>query len=57
MKKIAISIAFVLSVLVSQAQTKSTTAQPVENATDDQASLAKDYLSQIMGVAISATSI
>jgi len=56
MKKITIVIALFFSVLAVQAQTKTTPNQTDETTTDDQASLAKDYLSQIMGVALSATS-
>jgi lipoprotein Spr len=56
MKKITIIIALFFSVLAVQAQTK-TSPNPSDNQTpDDQESLAKDYLSQIMGVALSATS-
>ncbi len=54
MRKLTLSIALTLSILASQAQTKS-----IPNNTDDkddQESLAKDYFSQIMGVATSATS-
>nr|WP_294950580.1 NlpC/P60 family protein [uncultured Mucilaginibacter sp.] len=54
MKKIALAIALFMSVLAAQAQTKSVPSPVVES--DDQESLAKDYLSQIMGVALSATS-
>ena len=54
MKKIALAIALFMSVLASQAQTKSVPTPIAES--DDQESLAKDYLSQIMGVALSATS-
>src|ERR1700743_2495068 len=54
MKKIVLGIALFFTVAASQAQTK-TTDQPVSK-TDDQENLAKDYLSQIMGVALSATS-
>jgi lipoprotein Spr len=54
MKKIALAIALFMSVLAAQAQTKSVPSPAVES--DDQESLAKDYLSQIMGVALSATS-
>ncbi|AMR30648.1 glycoside hydrolase [Mucilaginibacter sp. PAMC 26640] len=54
MKKIALAIALFMSVLAAQAQTKSVPTPAVE--ADDQESLAKDYLSQIMGVALSATS-
>ena len=54
MKKIALAIALFMSVLAAQAQTKSVPTPAAE--ADDQESLAKDYLSQIMGVALSATS-
>ncbi|TFF33548.1 C40 family peptidase [Mucilaginibacter psychrotolerans] len=54
MKKFALAIALFMSVLAAQAQTKSVPVQPADS--DDQESLAKDYLSQIMGVALSATS-
>jgi lipoprotein Spr len=54
MKKIILALALFFSVVAAQAQTK-TTEQPVEKQ-DEQESLAKDYLSQIMGVALSATS-
>ncbi|WP_179415112.1 C40 family peptidase [Mucilaginibacter sp. E4BP6] len=56
MKKILIVIALFFSVLATQAQTKVTSVQPAEKSQDDDESLAKDYLSQIMGVALSATS-
>jgi len=56
MKKITIGIALFFSVLAAQAQTKVVPAQPADKAPDEQESLAKDYLSQIMGVALSATS-
>lgn len=54
MKKITIAIALFLSVLAAQAQTKTIPAPTADNA--EQESLAKDYLSQIMGIAVSATS-
>jgi len=54
MKKVLLALALFFSVVVAQAQTK-TPAQPTDKQ-DDQESLAKDYLSQIMGVALSATS-
>lgn len=54
MKKVVLALALFFSVVVAQAQTK-TPAQPTDKQ-DDQESLAKDYLSQIMGVALSATS-
>ncbi|MDB5015928.1 MAG: glycoside hydrolase [Mucilaginibacter sp.] len=56
MKKITIVIALFLSVLAVQAQTKISPNTSDEKAPDEQESLAKDYLSQIMGVALSATS-
>src|ERR1700712_3533424 len=56
MKKILFVIALSFSVLAAQAQTKVTTEATVVKAQDDDESLAKDYLSQIMGVALSATS-
>jgi len=56
MKKTLIVIVLFFSVLATQAQTKITPAQPVAKSQDDDESLAKDYLSQIMGVALSATS-
>src|SRR5579864_7160576 len=57
MKKILIVIVLFFSVLAAQAQTKVIPAQqPVVKSQDDDESLAKDYLSQIMGVALSATS-
>src|SRR5580698_9943143 len=57
MKKIFIGIALLCSVLATQAQTTKTAPSPADDKnSDDQESLAKDYLSQIMGVALSATS-
>jgi lipoprotein Spr len=56
MKKIFIAIALFFSVLAAQAQTKTSPAQTDEKPADEQENLAKDYLSQIMGVAMSATS-
>jgi len=56
MKKITIVIALFFSVLAAQAQTKTSPSTSDDKNTDDQESLAKDYLSQIMGVAMSATS-
>lgn len=56
MKKLTLAIALFFSVLATQAQTKTVPNQPVDKAPDEQESLAKDYLSQIMGVAMSATS-
>src|SRR5271166_3191580 len=56
MKKIAILIALFFSLLAAQAQTKVSPNPTDEKPKDDQENLAKDYLSQIMGVALSATS-
>jgi lipoprotein Spr len=56
MKKITIVIALFFSVLAAEAQTKISPNQTDEKVSDDQEGLAKDYLSQIMGVALSATS-
>jgi len=56
MKKIFIAIALFFSFIAAQAQTTTTPAPAANNNSDDQESLAKDYLSQIMGVALSATS-
>src|SRR6201996_6684512 len=56
MKKVILALALFFSVVVAQAQTKTPDPQPATEKQDDQESLAKDYLSQIMGVALSATS-
>ncbi|MGZ4008888.1 MAG: C40 family peptidase, partial [Mucilaginibacter sp.] len=57
MKKITLAIVLSFSVLMAQAQTKSTTATtPAKDKDDDQDGLAKEYFSQIMGVALSTTS-
>jgi lipoprotein Spr len=57
MKKLYIGIALFLSVVATQAQTTKANPSPADDKnSDDQESLAKDYLSQIMGVALSATS-
>src|ERR1700744_3695480 len=56
MKKIILVTVLFFSVLATQAQTTTVPAQPADKTQDDQESLAKDYLSQIMGVALSATS-
>src|ERR1700733_6917620 len=56
MKKIFFAIALSLSVLATQAQTKTTPAQPTDKAPDEQDGLVKEYFSQIMGVALSTTS-
>lgn len=57
MKKVFIGIALLFSVLATHAQTTKTSPNPADDKnSDDQESLAKDYLSQIMGVALSATS-
>ncbi|RZA01051.1 MAG: glycoside hydrolase [Sphingobacteriaceae bacterium] len=55
MKKLVLAIALFSSVLAAQAQTKTVPTPAVEKS-EEQESLAKDYLSQIMGVAMSATS-
>jgi lipoprotein Spr len=54
MKKLTLAIALFLSVLAAQAQTKNVPTQATDK--EEQEGLAKDYLSQIMGVAVSATS-
>ncbi|MDB5002151.1 MAG: glycoside hydrolase [Mucilaginibacter sp.] len=56
MKKTILAIALFFSVLAVQAQTKTVPNQPADKPADEQESLAKDYLSQIMHVAVSATS-
>jgi len=56
MKKTILAIALLFSVLAVQAQTKTVPSQATEKAPEEQESLAKDYLSQIMGVALNATS-
>ncbi len=56
MKKTILAIALFFSVLAAQAQTKTTPSQSNDKASDEQESLVKDYLSQIMGVALNATS-
>src|SRR5471030_3109678 len=56
MKKIVLIIALFFSVLAAQAQTKTVPNQPVDKPAEEKESLAKDYLSQIMKVAFSATS-
>ncbi|MDB4922123.1 NlpC/P60 family protein [Mucilaginibacter sp.] len=56
MKKVTIVIALFFSILAVQAQTKISPGPTDDKNPDDQESLAKDYLSQIMGVAMSATS-
>jgi len=56
MKKILLIVVLFFSVLATQAQTKTVPNQPVDKPADEQESLAKDYLSQIMKVALSATS-
>jgi lipoprotein Spr len=55
MKKITLAIALFFSVLAVQAQTKSVPNQSDEKNPEEQG-LVKEYLSQIMGVAMSATS-
>jgi len=56
MKKTLLAIALFFSVLAVQAQTKTVPNQATEKAPEEQESLAKDYLSQIMGVALNTTS-
>jgi lipoprotein Spr len=56
MKKTVLVIALFFSVLAVQAQTKSVPNQATDKPADEEESLAKDYLSQIMHVAVSATS-
>ena len=56
MKKILFVTALFFSVLATQAQTTQAPAPAADKSQDDQESLANDYLSQIMGVALSATS-
>ena len=58
MKKISILFALFISLSVAtvQAQTKTTPNSTQEVADDQDKSLVKDYLSQIMGVALSTTS-
>lgn len=56
MKKVTLAIALFFSVLAVRAQTKTVPNQVADKAPDGQENLAKDYLSQIMGVALSATS-
>jgi lipoprotein Spr len=55
MKKFTLVIALLFSILAVQAQTK-TVPSAATDKSDDQESLAKDYMSQIMGVALNATS-
>src|SRR5882757_3521469 len=55
MKKFTFVIALFFSVLAVQAQSKTVPATAPDES-DDQESLAKDYMSQIMGVALNATS-
>src|SRR5476649_2551312 len=56
MKKLTLVIALFFSFAAVQAQTKTVPNQPVDKPAEEQESLAKDYLSQIMKVALSATS-
>src|SRR6202000_1125476 len=55
MKKLILASALFFSVLAVSAQTKTVPNQPVDKAPDAQESLAKDSLSQIMGVCLFAT--
>ena len=56
MKKIILSIVLCMSVIASQAQTKTNTAQTPDKPNEEQDGLIKEYFSQIMGVAVSTTS-
>jgi lipoprotein Spr len=56
MKKIILAIVLCMSVIASQAQTKTSTAQTPDKPNDEQDGLIKEYFSQIMGVAVSTTS-
>src|ERR1700754_2749509 len=56
MKKIIFATVLLFSVLASQAQTVTAPNTPTDKAPDEQEGLANTYLSQIMGVALSATS-
>jgi lipoprotein Spr len=56
MKKIILATVLLFSVLASQAQTVSAPNTTTDKAPDEQEGLANTYLSQIMGVALSATS-
>lgn len=56
MKKFTLAIALFLSVLSAQAQTKSVPNISADKPADEEQSLAKEYFSQVMGVALSATS-
>jgi len=56
MKKYLFAIFLSLSIFAAQAQTKTPAAQPADKNNDEEQSLAKDYFSQIMGVALSNTS-
>lgn len=56
MKKTLLAIFLSLSIFAAQAQTKAPAAQTTDKDNDEEQSLAKDYFSQIMGVALSNTS-
>ncbi|GAB3924205.1 C40 family peptidase [Mucilaginibacter myungsuensis] len=56
MKKLSLFIALFISVLAAQAQTKTVPVTAAPEKVEEQESLAKDYLSQVMGVALNATS-
>ena len=56
MKKIILAIALLLSILTVQAQTKTIPTPAADKPAEEEEGLAKAYLSQIMGVALSATS-
>src|SRR5579863_9445694 len=56
MKKIILAIVMCMSVIAAQSQTKTTSAPTTDKPNDEQDGLAKEYFSQIMGVALSTTS-
>src|SRR5579863_9376494 len=56
MKKIILAIVMCMSVIAAQSQTKTTSAPTTDKPNDEQDGLIKEYFSQIMGVAVSATS-
>jgi len=56
MKRFILAIVLCVSVIASQAQTKTSTAQTPDKPNEEQDGLIKEYFSQIMGVAVSTTS-
>src|ERR1700744_559517 len=56
MKKFVLATALIFSILAAQAQTKTAPNTTDGKEADEQEGLAKDYFSQIMGVALNATS-